>query len=216
MASDKEALGPQRNGVQVLANTLTPTLLVLYSLFLPNASGCFGKDKLADTLFVGIMAGYASATADTLSSELGMLSKSPPRMILSWRQVPAGTNGAASSIGILSGALGGLCIGLCAWVGSNPCSSMYLEKDVLKLLPVAGTAGLMGTIIDSILGGCLQSTQYDGKRVVEALNGGRLKANHKQRNIGGYDILTNNQVNFLTGMMTTFGTMAVFAACTRY
>lgn len=54
----------------------------------------------------------ACCLGDTLASELGILSKSPPLLITTFRRVPPGTNGAMSVLGTTVSILGGGFIGL--------------------------------------------------------------------------------------------------------
>ena len=53
----------------------------------------------------------ATNFGDTLASELGILSSSPPRYILTGKPVPAGTNGGVSPFGLFMSAMGGTAIG---------------------------------------------------------------------------------------------------------
>ena len=57
---------------------------------------------------------YAAVAADTFSSELGILSKSKPRLLTSWtfRRVPPGTNGGVTLEGKLAGFAGAFVIAL--------------------------------------------------------------------------------------------------------
>merc|ERR1712093_378526 len=109
-----------RTHVQVLANSGVASILTLlhaYQLYkrndgvLPRSStDCYSWP--GDLLVVGIVANYAAVAADTFSSELGILSKSKPRLITSWnlREVPPGTNGGVTLHGLASGFLGSLVI----------------------------------------------------------------------------------------------------------
>lgn len=67
-------------------------------------------------LLAGIIANYAAVAADTFSSELGILSRSRPRLLTSWtlREVPPGTNGGVSSLGTVAGFAGAAVIALTA------------------------------------------------------------------------------------------------------
>ncbi len=62
-----------------------------------------------------LLAALAEAAADTLGSELGQLAKSPPRLLLTGRQVPPGTDGAVSLPGTLAGLAGALVLCAVAW-----------------------------------------------------------------------------------------------------
>merc|ERR1711939_1269770 len=83
-----------RTHVQVLANSGVASILTLlhaYQLYkrndgvLPRSStDCYSWP--GDLLVVGIVANYAAVAADTFSSELGILSKSKPRLITSWNR----------------------------------------------------------------------------------------------------------------------------------
>ena len=63
-------------------------------------------------LACALIAHHATSLADTLASELGILSKSRPILIVSGRRVPPGTNGGVTLAGTGCSALGGLVIGL--------------------------------------------------------------------------------------------------------
>ena len=103
--------GP-RTHVQVLANSLMSSILTLMHAYqlrkrqdavvagaVPEGQFCYGWG--GDLLVVGIIANYAAVTADTFSSELGILARSEPRLItsLSLRKVPRGTNGGVTAWG---------------------------------------------------------------------------------------------------------------------
>merc|ERR1711964_381555 len=104
-----------RTHVQVLANSGVASILTLlhaYQLYkrndgvLPRSStDCYSWP--GDLLVVGIVANYAAVAADTFSSELGILSKTKPRLITApWRVVPPGTNGGVTAAGLGAGLLG--------------------------------------------------------------------------------------------------------------
>jgi uncharacterized membrane protein len=93
----------------------------------------------------------AAATADTWATEIGSLSRSPPRHLLSGRRVPAGTSGAITTLGIYASAAGSLFI----------CCIAALVSDLGWLLTAfVATAGFGGSLADSILGATLQEIRY--------------------------------------------------------
>lgn len=61
------------------------------------------------TLLPAAYAGsLAAAASDTWATELGMLSPTRPRLITSWRSVPAGTSGGVTLLGTAAGLAGAL------------------------------------------------------------------------------------------------------------
>ena len=92
---------------------------------------------------VVLLAALAEATADTLASELGQLAGSPPRMLLTGRPAPPGTDGAISLAGTLAGIAGALAVGLVAhWAFDMPRWGVVLGCS----------AGILGLFADSLLG----------------------------------------------------------------
>lgn len=82
---------------------------------LTGASICrvaVGATTLATALQGAAMGYYSCCCGDTWASEVGVLSPSLPRMIISGRPVRRGTNGAVSALGLVFSAAGGLLMGL--------------------------------------------------------------------------------------------------------
>lgn len=90
----------------------------------------------------------SAALADTLSSEIGMLSKRKPILITSpWKKVPAGMNGGITVFGELAAIIGSLII-----AGF----SFYFFPGERTFFPVF-LAGFIGSNIDSVLGVTLEN-----------------------------------------------------------
>ncbi|KAJ6842579.1 protein PGR-like [Iris pallida] len=194
--------GGQRNWIQVLANSGIASILVITVV----ANG--GQDKCLDTkestlitgLIGGIIGHYACCNGDTWSSELGTLSKSQPRLITTFKKVQKGTNGGITIDGTLASAAAGLLIGLTyLLVGflTTDCASDVALKQLL-VLPLAAAAGLLGSLIDSLLGATLQ---FSGFCTVQKKVVGRKAPTVKK--ISGLDILDNNGVNAVSVLLTT-------------
>jgi len=221
-----------RSAVQVLANSGVVSLLCLLHLYIYRFDGehkhdatttaCFGSLPARDLILAGIIANYASVTADTLSSELGILSPAKPRLILNLREVPPGTNGGVTGAGFGAGLAGASIVGLVSVLFLPSLCSGGLE-DALGLVLGIGVWGALGSVLDSVLGATLQASVVDRRsaKVVEAPNGGRvLVAAKKEKDEGGKpsrmigsgrDILDNNQVNFVMAGLMSLGAMAVAA-----
>ncbi|KAK5085391.1 hypothetical protein LTR05_004676 [Lithohypha guttulata] len=190
-----------------------------------DISFCPTSNRTKDLILLGIIANYAAVTADTLSSELGILSRSKPHFILQpWTTVPPGTNGGVTFTGILAGGAGAAVIGAVSAL-LLPAPGSGTLKDYLGLVLLTGGWGTLGSALDSILGALLQASVIDRRsgKVVEASNGGRVLVLAKEastqqakdkgnpsRAIGsGRDILDNNQVNFVMAATMTLGAIGL-------
>ncbi|KAJ5587134.1 uncharacterized protein N7459_002899 [Penicillium hispanicum] len=171
--------GP-RNHVQVLANSAIATVLTIaHTLVLSHTStdSCFSLGQsAADILMVGIVANYAAVASDTFSSELGILSKSKPRLITSptLREVPPGTNGGVTAAGLAAGLLGSFTIALTTAISLPFCPERSGLQDRALWTVAISLWGLLGSVLDSVLGGLLQASVVDKRsgKVVEG-SGGR-------------------------------------------
>ncbi|WP_295722641.1 TIGR00297 family protein [uncultured Methanobrevibacter sp.] len=96
----------------------------------------------------GFIGAIATATSDTLGSELGILSN--PRLITTFKKVPAGTNGAISIRGTSAGIVGSAIIGLASYF-------LGLLPNPLMALKISVISGTFGCFMDSILGALLEN-----------------------------------------------------------
>ncbi len=110
-------------------------------------------------LMFGYLGSVATATGDTLASEIGVTNKGKPIMITTLKPVEPGTDGAVSLLGEMVCILGSLIIGILALV---------LVIDVEPLSPftyiiwvfIIVLGGFAGTNFDSLLGATLQQRGY--------------------------------------------------------
>lgn len=150
--------------------------------------------QFASSLACAIIAHHATNLADTLSSELGILSKTDPILITNGRKVPRGTNGGVSKTGLICSVLGGFIIG----VGTLPIDTLNgFDVQSVPIILFAILCGALGSIIDSILGATLQITYFDeDKKVVSDTPNNAVR-------IAGMDVLSNTQVNFVSVLITS-------------
>jgi uncharacterized protein (TIGR00297 family) len=153
------AKGGRRDAGQVTANGGIGLLLCMVHAIWPHLAWWF--------CYIGVM---ATVNADTWATEIGGLSRSIPRSIVTGKRVEAGASGGITWLGIAASAIGGLFMGGMAWVfvrlGTtsfaaylpNVGASMELTAStVIVLLLVVGTfAGLIGSLTDSWLGATMQ------------------------------------------------------------
>ena len=141
----KETLGRAekfdgRNALQVLANLVV-------------AASCAGLSALTAGKAVFLLAASAAlseAAADTVSSEVGQARGGKTRLVTTWQEVSAGTDGGISGIGTLAGMAAATLVSLvCVLTGLVP----------LRWLGISIAAAVSGMIADSYLGALLERRQ---------------------------------------------------------
>ena len=98
-------------------------------------------------IYAPMLAALCEAAADTVSSELGQVLDSRPRMITTLRIAPPGTDGAVSPGGTFAGVVAA---GIVATAGAFALRGGWL------LLAVSWVSGVFGLIFDSVLGATLE------------------------------------------------------------
>lgn len=192
--------GGQRTWIQVLSNGgMATQLAILYIL----DSGCgerpinFLRDYRASWLGLGVLGALACSNGDTWASELGtVVGRAEPFLITNRERVPKGTNGGVTIPGLVFSLLGGTAVGVSYYL-----SVLYfVDSSVLATSPpqwplvFAGSfAGLVGSLVDSILGATLQFSGVDKQTgcIVEHAGKGI-------RHVSGVQILDNHSVNLLS------------------
>lgn len=119
----------QRTVKNVVSNGIVPVVMAL-----------FGN-------YAGFIGAIATATADTMASEIGVLSK--PILITSRERVKPGTDGGISILGTAAGLIGAFIIGLAAYL-------INVSPELTHSILIALFAGMIGCFADSILGATLE------------------------------------------------------------
>jgi uncharacterized protein (TIGR00297 family) len=155
----------------VFGNCLIPLIFVVAYGAIGNISLPY-LGSIDKTIFViGYLGSMATATADTLASEIGSTYKGQPRMITTLKKVKAGTDGAVSVLGEAAAVFGSVAI-----------AAMAIPLGVIApgVVPAFGLtvlSGFMGTNIDSVLGATLQQRKWltnEGVNLFATLAGGVL------------------------------------------
>ena len=97
----------------------------------------------------GFIGAIATATADTLASEIGVLD-THPRLITTLQSVDPGTNGAVSVLGTVVGIAGAAIIGIAAYL-------LGIMADPVSVIFVSIVSGTVGCFMDSILGALFEN-----------------------------------------------------------
>jgi len=97
----------------------------------------------------GFIGAIATATADTLASEIGVLD-AHPRLITTFQHVAPGTNGAVSLLGTAVGIIGASIIGIASYF-------LGILQDPLLAITVSIVSGTLGCFMDSILGALFEN-----------------------------------------------------------
>ena len=168
--------GGQRDALQVLANGGIFSAAAAASILHPSA------------VWMSIGAGaLAASSADTWSTEIGVLSSGSPRSIITGREVAAGESGGVTWLGTAGGVAGALVIaGITILIGWNGAATL-----------TAVIGGFTGCLVDSLLGGTLQL-----RRWCDRCNRATERTIHvcgtTTRVAGGLPWLTNDAVNALS------------------
>jgi uncharacterized protein (TIGR00297 family) len=139
-----------RTAWQVLANGGVAAVLGIISFIKPN---------LSPLLLVMMAGSIASAMADTLSSELGMVYGKRFFNIISFKKDQRGLDGVVSIEGTLIGLAGASAVALVFW--------LYTDWGNVVIIILAG---FLGNLIDSILGATLERKGIIGNNMVNLLN----------------------------------------------
>lgn len=151
--AEKFEKGHRRDIGQVLANGGLGALIAVLSVLVPESAV---PRETWFFLFIGVI---ATVTADTWATELGTLSKAPPRLITNGRTVEVGTSGGVSPLGTTVSLLGGLLIGLTAGL-LGAAAGLLSWNGALVISLIGAASGAAGSLIDSLMGATIQQIYY--------------------------------------------------------
>ena len=196
-------VGAERGPSQVLACSAVGVVCSVW-----HAAACgeeqrisFDEAPLASSLACAIISHYATCLSDTLASEMGIIlaSHTPILITKPWVSVPAGTNGGITLSGTLWSGIGGLIIA----IGVIVLDTMSgIAVSPLRTVLFGTICGLVGSLLDSLLGATLQSSYYDDEKHISHCGEEGNESTSKLRHISGINILTNAQVNMCSVILT--------------
>lgn len=169
----------RRDRGQVVANGGLAGLMVLIGFNVPDVSFYLA--------FLGVL---AAVTADTWSTEIGVLASQKPRLITTLQPVESGTSGGITLMGSLGGVLGAAIIALSGWLEL----AQTLPDNLMSAMIIVIGSGFFGNVLDSLLGATWQA-QYRCPHCQKITE----KQVHCQQTptslISGFIWLTNDRVN---------------------
>jgi uncharacterized protein (TIGR00297 family) len=170
--------GGSRDAFQVMANGGVFSAAALASIVHPSAVWmCVGAGAIG------------ACSADTWSTETGVLSSRQPRSIIDGSRLPAGESGGVTWLGTAGAVMGALVIA---------CITILVGWSRTATL-TAVLGGFTGSLADSALGGTLQV-----RRWCDRCNRATERAIHTcgavTRVTGGWRFLTNDAVNALSSV----------------
>lgn len=170
---------------------------------------------------------FACCMGDTLASELGILSSTPPILLTTLKTVPPGTNGALSLLGTAASIGGGMAMGWTMWATLSVENAACRDQTgdlFLLLLGWGAVAGGLGSLVsiwvwyprifarcdaltttsrlrtqlDSLLGATLQRTQYSITSKRILTDASIAPEDGSEvKDVSGVDVLSNNNVRIL-------------------
>lgn len=190
--AEKFEKGHRRDIGQVMANGGLGALIAILSVLVPES---VVPRVTWFYLFVGVM---ATVTADTWATELGTLSKAPPRLITNGHTVEVGTSGGVSPLGTSVSLLGGLLIGLTAGL-LGAVAGLLSWNGALVISLIGAASGASGSLIDSLMGATIQQIYYCDtchKETERKIH----RCGTTTRPVRGWSWMNNDLVNLLSSL----------------
>jgi uncharacterized protein (TIGR00297 family) len=185
--AEKFSKGSRRDLAQALANGGAAALVAIANAAWPHPAWW--------AAFAGAV---ASVNADTWATEVGVLSRTPPRLITTGRPVEAGTSGGLTRLGTFAALGGAALIGLVAAGFHLAADRPPLEAGALLVL--TALAGLLGSLVDSLLGATVQAIYYCDQCAKETERHPTHRCGSPTRRLRGLPWLDNDLVNFLSSV----------------
>lgn len=179
----------RRDAMQVFANGGLGMVLCIMSYYF--------DDRWILPIFIMIM---AIVNADTWATEIGSLSAKEPRHIVTGRRVEAGTSGGITGLGTIAALGGSLFIGAVAVAFTG-------QWDYLLLASVAGVVGCM---IDSLLGATVQ--RMFKCSVCEKITERKIHCDQPTVYKRGSMLINNDVVNVTASIIGSFSVWIVYIA----
>lgn len=193
----------KRSWKNVFGSGLVPMLFSI-GIYIARPTGGLTTDPFwSFAMFGGFLGAVATTSADTLASEVGVFSKSKPRLITNLRRkVPRGTIGAVSLLGESMAIFAGVFIGAMTvafaifapgWV------PIYDTNQLIAIFPLAVLTAFIGCNLDSLIGAVVQNRFVC--EICGAVTDKEFHCDYETKYVGGFKNFTNMHVNFGSSTM---------------
>ena len=191
--------GGTRDMWQVIANGGLSSLLVAAYFLSPQ--------PVYFIAFIGVL---ASVNADTWATEIGILSKSQPLLLTTFKPVEKGRSGGVTVVGTAASFFGALFLACCAvaltWYFQP---SMLASIGPWKILTATVLGGFFGALFDSFLGATIQAQNFCPncrKLTEQRTHHCGTKTWHKM----GIEAVDNDIVNLFSSLFGGFAAAVIF------
>lgn len=210
----------EKGGARAWTNVLANGGLAAFLAVMEGLCLFFSPIGRYDIFFAGFLGVVATAAADTLATELGLLNPTPPRLITNLKKkVAPGTSGGISLLGEIAILMGGLITGFVAFLMQHfnlLGVGLLFWWDVFnfglpigaKLIIIAVGAGFIGSTADSLIGATFQALYkcpVCGKITEHDIHCGEVAVH-----LRGYKAIDNNVVNFIATAVGAIGAFAIY------
>ncbi len=160
----------------------------------------------SDIFTLVFLASIAAAMADTLATEIGLLSQSTPRLITDLRRtVKAGTSGGITGLGETAAIMASVFVALVGILLSL--FSPGLTKVIVVFAAVV-VGAMIGTCSDSVLGATAQAVYRCA--VCGELTESAIHHDQKTMLVRGSRLIENNSVNFIGIIIGTIAAVLIY------
>ncbi|GAB4530058.1 MAG: DUF92 domain-containing protein [Anaerolineales bacterium] len=181
--NEKFAKGSRRDAAQVIAN-----------------GGLAGVTALAHALapeawwpWVMCAGALAAVNADTWATEIGVLSRKPPRWVTNGRVAARGASGAVTALGLWASLGGAALLGVLGAAGAP-------SEGRIALGVAVTLGGLAGSLLDSLLGATIQAVYYCPQCDGETEHHPRHTCGTPTTRLRGFRWLENDRVNLAAAL----------------
>jgi uncharacterized protein (TIGR00297 family) len=193
----------KRSWLNVLGSGIIPMMFSI-GMYMTSLSSDLMAIGVPFLMFGGYIGAVATTSADTLASEIGVFSKSKPRLITNLRRkVPRGTIGAVSLLGEGIALFAGLFIGtlalFIALLAPGLVPVVSTPQQLVVLVPLSVLTAFIGCNLDSLFGAALQNRFVC--EICGAVTDKEFHCNYETKYVGGFKRFTNMHVNLGSSAM---------------